>query len=716
MTSPPAVTERRLSAVWFADIVGYSRLASEDEPAAFRLVQCFQRLAREQTAHRGGRLVKFIGDSALAEFGSTEAAVCAALSLRNAFLPESSPSTPAELRIGVHLGDVVSAPDGDLYGNGVNVAARLEKEAEPGQVLVSEDVWHQLRPNPTYRFTALGERMLRGMTVPIAVFDLGLAEGASLPEEAASADLPEGGDTSDGAAAPPRHDSGRARSRRHAAVVGVVLLALAGIGAPAWFLSSAARSRAVTAAPSAASAPRVPSIAVLPFSDLSPGHDSEYFSEGLAEEILDALSRVEGLNVAARTSSFGLRQRGLDMREVGERLRVGSVLEGSVRKAGERLRVNVRLVDVGTGYDLWSEEYELRLDDVFRVQDEITLAVVSALKGRLVEQDSAKVIRTTTPDEQAFDLYLRGHHYWNQRTGVGLQRALELFQRAVARDPNYALAHVGVADVYALLASPEYGVLPPKQAFPLARAELDRALELDPGSAEAHAGLGNVLVMYEHDWPAAEREFHRALELDRGYAPGLHWYAVYLLAIGEPERAIATIRRASEMEPLNVLMRTAHGRVLYFAHRYDASIEAYRSALAMDPGYVNAHLGLGLAYVQERRPAQAVAEYQRVLDLPGGRQPVVTALLAHALAVSGRKAEARARLRELEALSRQRYVPPEYAALVHLGLGEKDAALADLERAYEARSGGLVYLRVEPLFDALRGEPRFTALERRVGL
>jgi TolB-like protein/Tfp pilus assembly protein PilF len=459
-----------------------------------------------------------------------------------------------------------------------------------------------------------------------------------------------------------------------------------------------------------------PSIAVLPFSDLSPARDFEYFGEGLAEEILDALSRVEGLEVAARTSSFVLRQRGLDVAEVGERLRVRTVLEGSVRRSGDRLRVRVSLVDVATGDYLWSEEYERRMEDVLRMQDEISLEVVSALKGRLVERDSAQVIHVTTRDPQAYDLYLRGRAYWYQRTAEGFRSALESFQRAVARDPNYAVAHVGLADVYALLASPDYGVLPPKQAFPRARAELTRALELDPESAEAHAALGNVLTFYDHDWAEAEREFRRALELNRGYTPALHWYALHLVATGQPERAIATIRRARELEPLSVLMTTASGRVLYFAHQYEASIREYGRALEMDSGYVAAHLGLGLALVRKGEPGRAIAEYRRALALPGGRQPVVSALLAHAYAVSGRKDEARALLREISSAPKGRYVPAEYAALIHLGLGEHDAAIAELERAYRLGSGYLAYLRVEPLFDPLRSDPRFVALERRVGL
>ena len=462
--------------------------------------------------------------------------------------------------------------------------------------------------------------------------------------------------------------------------------------------------------------PTPPSVAVLPFSDLSRGHDSQYFSDGLAEEILDALSRVPGLNVAARTSSFAFRNRNVDAAALGRALHVRHLLGGSVQRDGDRVRIVAQLVDARNGYQLWSQKYDRDAEDVFAIEDEIALSVVSALKGRLVEQDSTRLIHTDTPDQEAYDLYLRGRYDWYKRTGPGFQGALASFRAAVARDPDYALAHVGLADVYALLASPDYGVLPPKQAFPLAHAELSKALALDPESPEAHAAMGNVLTMYDRDFPAAEREFRRALELNPGYTPTLHWYALHLVATGQTERAIATIRHARELEPLSLVMSTGNARVLYFAHRYDASIAEYRRTLEMEPGFVSAHLGLGLAYVRQAEPGRAIEEYETALRLPGGDQPVTRTLLAHAYAVSGRTAEARSLLAELSALGQKRYVPAEYAALIHLGLGERDAAMAALEQAYEAGSGYLTYLQVEPLFDPLRDDPRFVALVRRVGL
>lgn len=458
------------------------------------------------------------------------------------------------------------------------------------------------------------------------------------------------------------------------------------------------------------------SIAVLPFTDLSPARDHEYFSDGLAEEIINALAQVEELRVAARTSSFAFKERSLDVREVGEALGVGTVLEGSVRRSGDRLRVTARLVDVEDGYGLWEESYEREMDDVFRVQDEIARSVVAALRGELSGSDTTRLARAPTSDPEAYNLYLQGRYHWYRRTGEGFRQAISFFERAVARDPTYALAYVGLGDVYSLLGASDYGVLPPNRAFPRAKEALGRALRLDPESAEAHAALGNVLMTYDWDWRGAEREFRRALALNPGYAPARHWYALDLLVMGRHEDALREVRRARELEPLSLVMSTGMARVLYFTRDYPAAETEYRRALAMDSTFVTARLGLGLTLLQRGDPAGALAEYRAALRFLGGSQPVVSTLIAHASAVAGRTAEARQALAALERETAARYVPPEYLALARLGLGERDAALALLEQAHANRSGAMAFLGVEPLLDPLRSDPRFVALMRRAGV
>lgn len=461
---------------------------------------------------------------------------------------------------------------------------------------------------------------------------------------------------------------------------------------------------------------RTPSIAVFPLADVSPERDNQYFSDGLTEELIDALSQLEGLRVAARTSSFALRDRGLDVRGVGETLDVRWVLEGSVRKAGEQLRITARLIDVATGYEVWGESYDRTRGAVFEVQQELARAVVGAMRGHLTEGDSAALSRSTTPDVEAYTLYLKGRYHWFRRTPDGLRQALSYFERAVARDPTFAPAYLGIGDVYSLLGAHDYGVLPPAVAFPAAKRALGRALELDPHSAAACAALGNIHFTYDWSWGAAEEQFGRALELDPACAPAHHWSALGLLARGRNEEAMAAMLRARELEPLSMVLHTAMARLLHLDGLFDRAIGEYRRVLEMDPSFVTAHLGLGLSYVQSGAPELASEEYRTANRLLGREQPLVLALIAHADALAGQHEASRSALARLQAETQRSYVPAEYLGLVHLGLGERRLALDALECAFENRSGSMAFLRIDPLFDPLRGDPRFEELLNRVGL
>lgn len=454
-------------------------------------------------------------------------------------------------------------------------------------------------------------------------------------------------------------------------------------------------------------------IAVLPFEDFSPDRSQEYFSDGLTEEILNALAKVEGLRVPARSSTFIFKGPAVDLRQVGRELNVGSVLEGSVRKSGDRLKVTVRLVEVASGYELWSETYERRIDDVFEVQDDIARSVVAALRGELMAREP--LVHSTTEDVEAYNLYLRGRYHWHQRTPAGFQAAISFFQQAVARDSTYALAYTGLADVYSLLGAYDYGVLPPLEAMPRAKAAAQRALALDPRLAEAHASLANIQATFDWDWPAAERGFRRALELNPGYASAHHWHSLFLHSQERTGEARSAILRARELDPLSLVMSTSLARHFYYAGDFERSVEEYRRAIEMDPRFVVAHLGKGMALVQLGRTDEAVTAFRTALQITGGAQPVVQALIAHAQASAGDEASAREALRSLMQLSRSAYVPAEYIALVHLGLGDTDAVFEWLDVAFANRSGAMAFLRVEPLLHPVRSDRRFAALLRRVG-
>ncbi len=461
-------------------------------------------------------------------------------------------------------------------------------------------------------------------------------------------------------------------------------------------------------------APPAAGIAVLPFEDETGGRRSDYFSDGLTEEITDALTRVRGLRVIARTSAFAFRGTRAAAPEIGRRLGVRHLLEGSVRRGGERLRIRVRLVEAATGSLLWSGRYDREIGDVFAVQDEIARAVVDALRVELAGEGGA-LVRGSTGDPEAHALYLRGRAAWYTRTPDGLQEAAAFFRRALERDPAYALAHIGLADAYNMLGAFDYGVFPPGEIYPRAREAAARALALRPDLAEAHTALANVLLNHEWDWDGAARAFRHALQLNPGYAVAYHWYALYLGAVGRHAEALDAVRRARELDPMSLVMGTALARQLYFARDSGGAAREYRAVLAQDPGFLPARLGLGLTLAQAGAAEEAAAELAGAPGAPGDPRPVVLAVLGHAQGRAGRRADAEASLARLRRAAEGGYVPPEYFAVVHLGLGEADAALDWLERACDARSGSVVYLRVDPLLDPVRADPRFLRLCARVG-
>ncbi|MET0399661.1 MAG: tetratricopeptide repeat protein [Longimicrobiaceae bacterium] len=589
---------------------------------------------------------------------------------------------PCDARVALRLMEALAAA-GDRAG--------AIQHARVHQALLRESIGAE--PDP--EVAALAERL---RTEP--ALEIPASPTADTPR-AAAADRP--GDSSNEPVPVPERVVAAARRRR-----GMIALAAAALALGAWWSAQIS--------PAAAPPVTEASVAVLPFADDSRGRVNEYFTDGLADEIIGALSRVDGVRVVARTSAFAFKGRAIGTREVGEQLGVAHVLEGSVREAGDRLRVSVRLVRARDGVPVWSERFDRRMGDVLAVQDEISRAVVRELRDELVAGTRVPQATRPTVDPEAYDLYLQGRFAWFQRTPGALRRALDSFGAAAARDPAYALAYVGTADVYNVLGAFDYGLLPPDSAYPRARAAAERALELDPALGEAHTALANALFNYDWSWDAAGREFRRAVELSPGYAAAHHWYSLYLLAAGRPQESLTSVRRARELDPLSPVMATAMARHLYYTRRYDRSIAEYRQVLATDPGFVTARLGLGVALDQVGEHDAAVAEYQHALRTLGGPQPVLVALLGHARGAAGDREGALEALHLLDEMSRTRYVPAEYRALVHLGMGENESALRRLEEAYRNRSGAMVYLNVEPMLDPLRADPRFQELAARVGL
>ena len=456
----------------------------------------------------------------------------------------------------------------------------------------------------------------------------------------------------------------------------------------------------------------VPSVAVLPFSDMSPDRDQECFCDGIAEELIAALTDIPGLRVAARTSAFQFKGQTRDARQIGQVLNVGTVLDGSVRKHKNRVRITVELVGTGDGYQLWSKRFDREMADVFEVQDEIAASVVKTLQGQLTTK--VPVVAPHTRDLDAYTSYLEGRYHWNKRTEDELETSVGCFRAAIERDPAYAVAYAGMADAYVTLGT--YGAMPPTEVMSSAKAALEKALEIDPALAEAYACRGCVRSVFDWSWAEGERDFLRAIELNPSYPTAHHWYAInHLVPRARFQAAGEELQRARNLDPLALAIRTSVGMTAYFAEDYNDAVRELLRTIQLDEGFGMARAFLGAAYIELGRYDEARVEMDLALRLCG-RTPEILAMLGYFHGRAGDVAAARDVLGELQRLSMARYVSPGRVAQVHVGLGERSEALERLEKAAAEHAADLAWLAVRPVFASLRGEPRFVRLLKQIGL
>jgi serine/threonine protein kinase/Tfp pilus assembly protein PilF len=454
-------------------------------------------------------------------------------------------------------------------------------------------------------------------------------------------------------------------------------------------------------------------IAVLPFVNASADPENEYFSDGMTDELITALTKVEGLQVASRTSVFALKNLREDVRTIGARLNVSAVLDGTVRKSGNRLRITVQLSSVGDGRTLWSERYDREMADVFAIQDEIAQTIVRTLRSTLLGDLGDPTPVRYTENVRAYSLYLKGRFWWNRRTQADIAEGVKYFEQAIAEDPRYALAYTGLADSYAL--DIDYSGAPVKEGMERAKVEARKAIELDETLAEAHTSLGWVTFIYDWDWVGAEREFNRAIQLNPRYSTARQWHAWYLVAMGRFEEALAEGRAAIDLDPASVSIRRSLGWLQYYARQDEAALDNLRRALAMDPTAEETHRLLGLVYLEQGKQDEAAASFKEAIAL-SQHKALAFAGLGQVAARRGRLDEARAVLKEIQRRAGTRYVSPVALTKLHAAMGDADAAFDGLEQAYRERRGWLAYLKIEPTLDPLRPDPRFQPLLERMRL
>jgi adenylate cyclase len=636
---------RRLAAIMFTDIVGYSALTQKNERQALKDLEEHRQLLRSNFKANDGTEINAMGDAFLVEFSSSLNAVRCATAIQRT-LSERNRSLPQErtirVRIGIHLGDVLSQGD-DVYGDAVNIASRLEPLASPGGVCISQNVADDVRNKVGFPVVRLGSYELKNVETQVEVYRVVMPWEEEQPKEPARS----------------------------------------------------ARQR----------------VAVLPFTNISPDKNDEYLAEGMTDELISTLSNIANLGVIARTSVLRYKGTSRGIHDIARDLNVEAVMDGSIRKSGNKLRVTVQLIDGASEEHLWSKKFDKELQDILVIQSEIADNVAEAMEVEMKAKEKHRIVRRAATNAAAHTLYLKGRYDWNKRTEASLKTAVECFEGAIRDAPEDALAYAGLADCYRIMGN--RGFMSSDEAASKARAFVEKALDLDDTLAEAHATLaGSLEVIW--DWSGAEREFLRAIELNPSYASAYQWYALHLGHSGRFEQGIEASRKAVELDPLSPVMACTLFEEYYLARQYERAAEQCERAMELEPNFPLAHFSLGQIYLEKHLLDQAVEKLEKAISL--STEPEYGAVLAYAYAVSGQKAKAMETYEELARAPVGRRASAPSLAVIHVGLGENEKALALLDKACEGKSVSLKHYMVSPMLDNLRSDPRFDRLLEKTGI
>lgn len=635
---------RRLSAIMFTDIVAFTALSQKNESLALSVLDEERDLLRPVFAKHGGREVKTIGDSFLVDFPSALSAVKCAYDIQKT-TREFNNSIPEErrlhLRIGVHLGDIVES-QGDISGDAVNIASRIESLADSGGVCLTRQVYDQVQNKFELPMRSLGAKSLKNLRAPTEVFKLVMPWEGAMIEEGVELD-----------------------SRR---------------------------------------------VAVLPLKNMSPDPNDEYFADGMTEELITALSGVRELTVIARTSVMPYKDSPKRIVDVGRELKTGTVIDGSVRKAANKVRITVQMIDAVTEGHLWVQNYDRQMDDIFSIQSEIAEKVADALKVKLIDSARRRLERRLTENTEAYTLYLKGRYYWTERTKPSIEKGIVYLQKALEADPNLALAYSDMADAYVVMA--EYGMMPTTEAYAKARQYATRALEIDPSLSQPHAALATI---HERSfcWADAENEYMLAIKLNPNNATAHHWYALYLSS-KRKQNAMQEWRKAKELDPLSPIIGAAFGSFLVRSGYQQEGLEMLKSVIEMNDEFVVGHGNLAFAYITTGNNADALLEAKKITSLSNDTTQVAAA--ASTYAEAGLKEEAVAILNKLLKESDTHYIDPSWIATIYAALRDEANALCWLETALKEKSAGIPDTLSFPMFEFLRDNPRFREISKKVGL
>jgi len=677
---------RKLSAIMFTDMVGYSAMVQKNESLALTLLQEHRKILRPIFPKHNGEEVETAGDAFFVEFKSAlEAAQCA-IEIQKV-LQERNSKVETEkqilIRIGLHIGDVVHMGK-HVHGDGVNIAARIEPLSAPGGICLSEDVYRQIHNKIDLPIMNLGPQKLKNIQSTIDVYCIQFPWESKQKIKLFASPF-------------------KFFLQRN--VVSFILILFAVISV--LFIWNKFQSPSIKELNNR--------IAVLPLVNISQDNEDDYFAEGMTEELISQLAKISGLSVIARTSVMKYKNTKMNIKEIGRELDVGTILEGSVRKTSDKARITIQLIDVETQEHLWVEDYDRELKDIFEIQSDIALRIANELKVQLLSTEKQQIEKRNTENAEAFRSYLMGKYQLNNRTPESLKNALKYFNTAISLDPNYALAYVGLTDCYTLISGAAYGYIPREDAIQKANDAIRKAIEIDPTSAEAYNSLAYLKFRLEWDWEEAENYFKKAIELKPGYSSAYERYALYLALLGRNKESIQLMNHAYELDPLNPSVSTGVGRMYHFAKQFDKAIKQYEETLQMNPDYVETVFALGMSNSVLGNYDRAIQQLKRAIELSNGRLIIIT-FLARTYAAAGMIEEAKKLQEELIQLQSEKNVSPFNFAVIDAALGNEDAAIDSLYKAYDEHFGILVYLKASPLFEKLFDHPRFYELLRKIGL
>jgi len=666
--------QRKLAVVMFTDIVGYTAIMSRDEQKALALLQMNRDLQTSLTEKYNGEFLKEMGDGTLLCFQSALDAVRCAMEIQRSV--KDNPDL--KLRIGIHLGDIVFK-EGDVFGDGVNVASRIERLAESGGIWISGQVNHLIHNHPELRTVFVKESRLKNVEQPVRIYAVDDADSSRIPEK-------------------PVREPGRTHFLLKAMGIFVsvftILLVLYLIIFPK-------------------SEKAIDSIAVLPIANLSDDPAQEYFVDGMTDALISELAQISALRVISRQSVMQYKDSKKTLPDIAKDLNVDALIEGTVLRSGDQLRITVQLVQARPEQHLWAHDYRRNIRNILDLQEEVARSIAKEIHVSVTREEQARLSSASPVDPDAYEAYLKGRYYWNQRTEEGILKAIAFFNQAIEKDPNYAAALAGLADCYVV--APSHYALLPSEAYPKARVAATRALEIDERLSEACASLAAVKHNYDWAWLEAEALYKKAIEFNPNYATAHQWYGELLYDTGRFDEAIAEMKRAQDLDPLSPIINALMGYVYYLAREYDRAIEELHKTLELYPDFHIAYTHLSRVYTQKNMHEEAIAAAQKARTLSENTR--VVAGLGYAYAMAGQDEKALHVLDSMMTLSEKELdLFAGHVAVLYIGLKDTEKAFAWLEKAYEQHDYQLTWAKCEPRFDPVRSDPRFVDLLKRMGL